>query len=259
MTGTTRGTHRIWGARLAVIALLACAVSNAPTHGASVSYPDLGPIPPGFTFTGITESSVTDGVPLYGAPTAFPIGLSFTPTGFGAGSSGGGIDLTDGQLNYTIVAGPAAGGISVISFAEGGLFSLSGTGTSNTEVLAGASLIVTILELNGVAVAPINLAPSVSSLAYNLTANPGLNQTWNVSVSTNVAAQLAILGYAPSQRATKATVSIDNALVAISETLSAAAITKADFDVHVAPEPASGAIAAMALLAVGGFGRRRRG
>jgi hypothetical protein len=244
--------------RIAAVALLACVAGALPARAASISYPDLGPIPPGFTFTGITESSITDGVPLYGAPTAFPIGLSFTPTGFASASSGGGIDLTDGQLNYTIVAGPGSGGISVISFSEGGLFSLSGTGTSNTEVLAGASLLVTVLELNGVAVAPINLTTSVSSLAYNLTANPGLNQPWNVSVTTNVASQLAGLGYASSQRATKASVVIDNSLVAISEGLSAAAITKADFDVHVVPEPATAGIAAIALLAIGAFGRRQQ-
>jgi hypothetical protein len=258
MTGTTRGNYRIWWARAVALALISWAGATLPARAASISYPDLGPIAPGFTFTGIVESSVTDGVPLYGAPTAFPIGLSFSPTGFASGSSGGGIDLTDGQLNYTIVAGPASGGISVISFAEGGLFSLSGTGTATTEVLAGASMIVTVLELNGVAVAPINLTTSVSSLAYNLVANPGLNQTWNVSVSTNVAAQLAGLGYTPSQRATKASVSIDNALVAISESLSAATITKADFDVHVAPEPAGAALAGIGLLAMGRFGRSRR-
>jgi hypothetical protein len=259
MTGTTRGKRRVWGVRVAAIALLACAYGRPPARAASISYPDLGPIPPGITFTGIVESSVTDGVPLYGAPTAFPIGLSFSPSGFGAGSSGGGIDLTDGQLNYTIMAGPAAGGISVISFAEGGLFSLSGTGSSGTEVAAGASMNVTVLELNGVAVAPIQLTPSVSSLAYNLTANPGLSQNWNVSVSTNVAAQLVGLGYPPGQRATKASVVIDNALVAVSESLSAAAITKTDFDVHVVPEPASATMAGVALLAVGRLGRRRHG
>jgi hypothetical protein len=257
MTGTTRGKGRVWGIRVAAIALLACAYVAPLARAASISYPDLGPIPPGFTLTGIVESSVTDGVPLYGAPTAFPIGLSFSPSGFGAASSGGGIDLTDGQLNYTIVAGPGSGGISVISFAEGGTFSLSGTGTSSTEVAAGASMIVTVLELNGVAVAPINLTPSASSLAYNLTANPGLNQNWSVSVSTNVAAQLAGLGYTPGQRATKASVVIDNALVAVSESLSAAAITKADFDVHVVPEPVSAVMAAVALLAVGRFSCRR--
>jgi hypothetical protein len=256
MSGTTRGTLR-GRAAAAAIGLVLCGLIADSARCASISYPDLGPIPPGFSFTSIVESSVTDGVPLYGAPTAFPIGLSFAPAGFASGSSGGGIDLTDGQLNYTIVAGPGSGGISVISFAEGGLFSLSGTGTAATEVLAGASMIVTILELNGAAVAPINLTPSVSSLAYNLAANPGLNQIWNVSVSINVASQLAGLGYAPGQRATKASVSIDNALVAVSEALSAATITKADFDVHIAPEPTSAIIAGMAWFSVGGLRRRR--
>jgi hypothetical protein len=157
-----------------------------------------------------------------------------------------------------VTAGPSAPGITVISFSEGGLFSLAGSGSAVTEALAGANLRATVLEINGSPVAPINLVPSTASVTYNLVANPGLNQPWSVFVSINVASQLAGLGYAPNQRATKAAVIIDNALVAVSESMSAASISKGDFDVHISPEPSSAALLCSSLCALAAF-RGRRG
>jgi hypothetical protein len=254
MTGTNRGIFAKSVAALGVLAVV-CASAQA----ASISYPNQGPIAPGFTFTNIVESSVTDGLPLYGSPTAFPIGLSFSPAGFGAGSSGGGVDLTDGQLNYTVKADQGAPGISQIKFSEGGLFTLTGVGTADTQVQAGANLAVTVLEINGAPVAPILLAPSMASVAYNLVANSGVDQAWTISVTVNVASQLAGLGYLPSQRATKADVVVDNALVAVSQLQSGASISKADFNTHISPEPGSLALLSLASCGCQAVaGRRRR-
>jgi hypothetical protein len=84
---------------LVIVSLGLCATAAT---GASISYPDQGPIPSGVTFTNISESSGTDPVPLYGAPTAFPVGLDFNPMSFTAFGTGGSSDITDGQLNFTV-------------------------------------------------------------------------------------------------------------------------------------------------------------
>lgn len=222
-------------------------------HAASISYPNQGPIPPGYTFSGIVESSGTDAVPLYGPPSPFPIGLSFTPNaGFSASSVGGGADLTDGQLNFTVTAAPGAFGIPSIVLNEGGSYSLIGPGTAATQVIAGAILAASVREINGAPVAPIALTPVNASVNYNLAANPGVAQPWNVGLVLNVAGQLAGLGYGPGQLATKVDVVVNNALVAVSQGgqfNSVAQILKSSFDVTITPEPSACLMMGMALCA----------
>lgn len=138
-----------FNAQGAAIALLIFS-SAAAARAASISYPNQGPVPPGYMFTDIAESSGTDALPLYGPPTAFPIGMTFTPTpGFSASSIGGGADLTDGQLNFTIMAGPNAPGIPSVSISEAGRYTLTGVGTAATQALAGVIMRVTVREING--------------------------------------------------------------------------------------------------------------
>jgi hypothetical protein len=89
---------------------------------------------------------------------------------------------------------------------------------------------------------------------YNVVANPGLNQIWGLNLNLNVNAQLALLGFNPGQRATKADVVIDNSLVAISQPMTVARITKTDFDITlIVPEPGSASLLGLAIcgLAVG--------
>ncbi|MCC6494507.1 MAG: PEP-CTERM sorting domain-containing protein [Pirellulales bacterium] len=139
-------------------------------------------------------------------------------------------------------------GVSNVSVFEAGDYSLVGVGTPASQVSAGAILRATIVEVNGAAVAPINVPTSNVSVAYNLIANAGLVQPWSLGTSVNVAAALPA-----GQRATKVDVSVNNQMIAISEPGSIAFIAKKEFIIGtgVVPEPASFALAGLALCGLG--------
>src|SRR5450432_337226 len=86
----------------------------------------------GVSFTGVSESSGTDAVPLYGPPHTFVTGLDFDPAGFVASASGGASDITDGQLNFGMLGqvfqpGISGVGINMLSVSESGDYTLAGT------------------------------------------------------------------------------------------------------------------------------------
>jgi hypothetical protein len=220
---------------LLCLALGAALVAARPAAAASINYGNFI-VPPGVSFLNVTESSGTDPVPLYGPPTPFSVGLDFDPVGFIANAASGSLDLTDGQLNFTVMSSPAFA-IDSINLFEGGDYSLLGAGTAATSVFAGATLRATVTEINGVAVAPIALTLVNGSVGFNLAANPGVLQPWSLGLLLNIAAQLG-----PNQGATKVEIVIDNQLAALSERESLAFIAKKDFRICVndcgeVPEP----------------------
>ncbi len=228
---------------------------STSAQAASIFYGNFGPVPPGFTFTDVTESSGTDPVPLYGPPSPFAIGLDFNPASFVATAAGGSADLTDGQLNFTVVAGPGQS-IAGINLFEAGDYTLAGIGTPATQVSAGAILRAAVTQINGVSVAPINLIPVNASVGFNLVANPGVVQPWSLGLGLNVAGQLG-----PGQNATKVDVVINNQMLAFSEAASLAFIAKKDFiiDIVPVPEPTTwllGVSGFAAVLGVSRFARR---
>src|SRR5690349_6889205 len=83
-------------------ALFVLVLGSVPALAATINYGNFGPVPPGVTFTNVSESSGTDPVPLYGPPTPFTTGLDFDPQNFVSSANGGTQDVTDGQLNFGI-------------------------------------------------------------------------------------------------------------------------------------------------------------
>ncbi len=246
----SRTTRRFSLASAFALGLALVGLFSATTQAATISYGDFGPVPPGVMFLDVEESSGTDPVPIYGPPTPFSIGLDFNPTNFVATSVGGGADLTDGQLNYTIMSTKA---ITDIGLFERGDYTLAGVGTAATQVQAGAVILASVTAVNGIPVAPIPLTAVNGSVGFNLLANPGIVQPWSLGLGLNVAAQVP--------GATKIDVVINNSLIAISEPSSIAFIAKKDFviDVDVVPEPSSFALAGFVLCGLGLASARKQG
>jgi len=238
----------------ALVLLVAVAAAH-PAFAASISYGNFGPVPPGVTFQDVRESSGTDPVPLYGPPAPISVGLDFDPANFVATASGHAQDITDGQLNLTLTSGPGVS-ISSLNLFESGDFTLAGSGTSATQVLAGAILRVTVTQINGVDVTPIILSPTNVSVSFNLAANPGVVQPWSLGTGLNIAGQLG-----PDQRATQLEVVIDNQLLAFSECGSLAFIAKKDFGIQVGtvvPEASTVLLLLGALVVLPSAARRAR-
>jgi hypothetical protein len=161
-----RGTiHTIrWGT---VFTLVLTAAAAAMTQGIAAStaradnidYGDSPEVPPGVRFLDVIESSGTDAVPLLGQPDYFTTGIDFDPLGFTATETGGASDITEAQLNFTIASAgkkkktPTVG-VEQISLFKAGDYTLSGSGTSATQALAGTILRATVTEIDGESVSP---------------------------------------------------------------------------------------------------------
>jgi hypothetical protein len=240
----SRTTRSLFKASAIALCLATVGLFSAAVQAASINYGNFGPVAPGVSFLQVTESSGTDPVPLYGPPTPFSVGLDFNPIGFAASSSGGGADITDGQLNYTLTSGL---GIASISVSESGDYTIVGAGGAATGVGAGAIIIATVTEVNGVAVAPIGLAPVNASFSDSLP-GPVIVGPWSVGATLNVSLPVG-------QRATRVNVVINNTLVSTSEAGTAAFIAKKEFIVRsttgIVPEPGTFALAGMVLCGLG--------
>jgi hypothetical protein len=238
---------------LAAIAALALVSSAA----AEVNYGDYSGDT--MTFYQVTEDSTTDSLPLYGSPDVTGDTLEFHFVMFGSYSGGaGGSDTTIGSLTTTIEA--ASGSyIGAIEFAEYGDVSLSGTGGADTYASVTNSILLDILEIDGVATGGgVSLTLNTSFTPSNgdwdlLNDGPQTGTLWQGVLALNIDQALSGLGY--MGHATKLELTMTNTNATGSEAGTTAYIRKKESDgiritpmqVPVIPEPAT-----LLILSVGG-------
>lgn len=211
------------------------------------------------TYVNVRESANTpdDSTPLFGAPTISGNTLDFDPVGFSAAATGGGVDITDGNLSFDIFS-HAGRGIDAVQFSEAGDFRLIGLGTDLTQVDVSATFFVEIYEVDGVLIDPKKKAVEMSfspnadgtfSLLSDGGGSANVQGNWSGSVNVDLNALLDSSGIDYEYGATKVSINLDNTLVAISEQGTYAYIAKKDFSalsVTVIPEPAT-----FSMLAIG--------
>lgn len=246
----------------ASVVLIAFAAFASNTQAAPINYGDFSDVPPGgVMYLDVTESSATDPTPLFHGPTITGDILDFDPKGFAAFAGSGGSDLTDGQLNFTIMALPGAA-VTSLMITESGDYSLIGTGSAATQVSAGVSILVTVLEVDGVALASPITGNASASLGANLVSNPGVLSPWNLALNFDFGGLLASRNIDANLGVTKAEIVIDNLLGVISESQTTALIAKKNFtltafiDGNPIPEPASFALFALGTACVFRRGNR---
>jgi hypothetical protein len=218
------------------------------------------------SFTGIQETSTLgDPEPLFGAPIGSSDQLTFSPTTFSASASDAfGSDQTGAQLQLDITATAVGATIDILLLDEIGSAELSGpAGSGGTGVFASMSGFVTVLEVLGVAVAPVvinfnaggmlNGSFTPGDLGSGMFALPGYAgvTAWSGNVAIDIASIVP--------NATKVKLSFDNDIYAFTEADgNDATIQKNSVVITVVPEPGTLALVCGGLLALSLRVRSRR-
>ena len=211
----------------------------------------------------VTEdaNSAGDVPPLFGQPTVSGDSLDFNPVGFNASATGAsGVDITDGNLAFGIEAKDLHI-IDTIQFSEAGDTTLAGLGTNNTRTVITSEVFIDILEIDGVSVNQINIQDQLvftpSNGDYLLGTDGGggpfYQVDWQGNLTVDLTQALIDRGISFNFGVTRATLNLDNTLVALTENGTQAFIAKKDADgltitVNI-PEPATWGLALIGLAA----------
>jgi hypothetical protein len=272
-------TRLVFAVRILTGLMCVVLMSGAAMFGASVSYP--GVYHAGaMDYSLISESSMTDPVPLYGPPTAYgQMTLSFgSGMNFGSYSSGaGGVDITDGKLFVQMA--PIPGGImDVVTVSEIGSYAIAGAGgTSATQVNAACNgLTFSVTGVDGVSIdGPTVTTPMIYKLITGtvvipsegiLPDGPGVTPlsspitthglgTWYGGATIKLT-DLLIGTEWEGENVTQATLVFDNVLTSQSEAGTVAYIDKKQL--WITPEPGTFVLLSIAALGLVGYVWRRR-
>jgi hypothetical protein len=266
---SVRSSLRLLGRLSCLVTLSALCLAMLPSvQAASISYGTHA----GNTviYEDVTESSGTDPVPLFGAPIVSGDSIDFNPVLFNAFSQFGSppVDLTNGLLSFVLKAKPGFA-LNNVTFNEGGLTIVTGTGTDNTYTKVSAVGFLNIYEVDHIStgINPVSTqfqmtfthrADGLWELATDGLARP---EVWTGSDFVDLDAVLTAAGVPFTFGATKVSVVLNNSLIASSESGSTAFIDKKDFGglsitVNI-PEPST-AILAVACFGLLGLSTRRR-
>jgi hypothetical protein len=252
---------------LAVAALFAMVLSTSSAQAGTIDHGDFVGLT--VTFNGVTESSTTDGVPLYGTPVTIGDTLSFfqpgvqpdPSLGFGASATGGPSDLTDGFLSFNLMAKPG-NGITNLDISEAGDYSLDSVGGALAKVTANLIIAeVTITHVDGSPIAPVVVANDLRTVSFEIPADPQVG-IFNLLSPFDIAQMLDDASVPFNLGATKITVKLNNTLSAIALPGATANIVKKSFDIDVTtqvPEPSTALLGFMAFSGLGLIAARRHG
>jgi hypothetical protein len=245
---------------IAVCLLFGAAATMATAE--TIDYTDLDLRGQDVEFLGVTEDSITDGLPLFDEPTLVGNSLVFNPASFEAFSDGGGVDLTDASMTMEIRATNELG-MSAIEFFEAGEYLLSGIGTNATFAQVGAPVFVQIIEVDGQSIDPILIVDALeftpSGGDFKLQDDQiGARIGWEGTLTVDLDAALAANNI--DGATTRVLLNMDNSLLAESEAGSQASLKKNETRVRIIPipEPSSIVLAGFGLFALVGVSCRRR-
>jgi len=211
-----------------------------------------------FEFNSVTESSLTDLPPLYGAPTVVGDTLLFSNPTFTSSMSEPGSDITDGKMDVTIEA-LTGRHISNLLFSESGSVTLSGTGTQATYAAVSANAFIRVEAIDGIDVTGIqinrNLAFTPSGSFWTLDNGAVADLAWQGSLNVDIDQALSDLGY--NGHATRIHLTLDDVFnIGVEAPGITVSVSKHDISVTPVPEPAVLTILGLGLA--GAIIRRRR-
>lgn len=207
-------------------------------------------------YLNISEDTREEPEALFGAPDIVGNTMDFDPLSFTAeASSSTGTnesDITDGQLNFTIMSNEASFPIEQVIINESGDYTLAGLGSAQATASVSAPVQYAITHVNGVILgAPIsgnaNLAFSPTGGSYVLPGDAGTGIIWNGNLTLDITAILA--AEMVDGHATKIEFALDNTLSVAAADGGSAFIAKKDSGVKVMiPEPSSLSLLGLGLL-----------